>query len=212
MICLQKYEGQGSLKHSHPARRDHPDSWKNAPRMLGHLKSFLCGFPSIPGIAPGVAPRIVVVFVLLKSRDFEFREWNFEFREPLRETPELSKSCENGLFFRIPRMEFRIPRAAPRIPRKSPRAPSLGFSLRELFFPEIGVVPRLLIPTYAASVICLVIGCGPGALVSRVPGCPKFASLWSWYSAQKFLNPGNTKKYKIPLPGIHPEKKKKKEK
>ena len=43
---------------------------KNAPR------SFICGFPSLPGIAPGVAPRIVV-FVLLKSWDFVFREWNF---------------------------------------------------------------------------------------------------------------------------------------
>ena len=47
-----------------------------------------CGFPSIPGIAPGVAPRIVV-FVLIKSWDVIPR-----------------------MDFRIPRMEFRIPRAA----------------------------------------------------------------------------------------------------
>ena len=68
-----------------------------------------CGFPSIPGIAPGVAPRILV-FVLLKSWDAIPR-----------------------MEIRIPRMEFRIPRAAPRIPRNSPRAPRMAFSLRECF-------------------------------------------------------------------------------
>ena len=40
-----------------------------------------CGFPSIPGIAPGVAPRIVV-FVLLKSWDAILR---VEFRIPRME-------------------------------------------------------------------------------------------------------------------------------
>ena len=34
--------------------------------MDGANETLSCGFPSIPGIAPGVAPRIVV-FVLLKS-------------------------------------------------------------------------------------------------------------------------------------------------
>ena len=67
------------------------------------------GFPSIPGIAPGVAPRIVV-FVLLKSWDA---------------TPRME--------FRIPRMEFRIPRVAPRIPRNAPKAPRMAFSFRERF-------------------------------------------------------------------------------
>ena len=68
------------------------------------------------GIAPGVAPRIVV-FVLLESWDALPR---MEFRIPRMEdscsenTPELSQSSENGLF--------------------APRA----------FFPEIGVVPRIL--------------------------------------------------------------------
>ena len=37
-------------------------------RNAGANENLSCGFPSIPGIAPGVAPRIVV-FVLLKSRD-----------------------------------------------------------------------------------------------------------------------------------------------
>ena len=69
---------------------------KNAPRMLGEMKSLSGGFPSIPRIAPGVAPRIVL-FTLLKSWDAIPR-----------------------MEFRIPRIECRIPRAAPRIPRNSP--------------------------------------------------------------------------------------------
>ena len=80
-----------------------------------------CGFPSIPGIGPGVAPRIVV-FVLLKSWDAIPR-----------------------MEFRIPRTAFRIPKAAPRIPRNSPRAPRNGLFTPRAFFPEIEVVPRLLI-------------------------------------------------------------------
>ena len=63
-------------------------------------------FPSIPGIAPGVAPRMVV-FVLFKSCDAILR-----------------------IGFRTLRMEFRIPRAAPRIRWNSPRAPRMAFSLR----------------------------------------------------------------------------------
>ena len=59
------------------------------------------------------------------SRGRPFREWNFVFREW--------------------NFQFRDPRAAPRIPRNSPRAPRMALSLRERFFPEIGVVPRLLI-------------------------------------------------------------------
>ena len=82
---------------------------KDAPRMEGPIENISCGFPSIPGIAPGVAPRIVV-FVLLKSWDAIPR-----------------------MEFRIPRIEFRIPRVAPRIPRNAPRAPRMAFSLRERF-------------------------------------------------------------------------------
>ena len=75
-------------------------------------------------IATGVAPGIVVS-VLLKS-------WDAIPRMELR----------------ILRMEFRIPRAAPRMPRGTLReffSPRMAFTLRECFFPEIGVVPRLLI-------------------------------------------------------------------
>ena len=62
---------------------------KNAPRMEEQMKIFHFGFPSIPGIAPGVAPRIVAV-VLLKSWDAIPR---MEFRIPRTEF-----SSENGLF------------------------------------------------------------------------------------------------------------------
>ena len=71
------------------------------------------------GIAPGVAPRIMV-FVLLKSWDaipsmeFVFREWSFEFRELLRECPGTLRELREW-------------------PLHS-----------ESVFPEIGVVPRLL--------------------------------------------------------------------
>ena len=70
---------------------------KKRSENAGANENLSCGFPSIPGIAPGVAPRIMV-FILLKSWDAIPR-----------------------MEFRIPRMEFQIPRAAPRIPRNSPR-------------------------------------------------------------------------------------------
>ena len=69
--------------------------WKQFMCLFRSLENLLCGFPSIPGIAPGVAPRIVV-FVLLKSWDAIPR---MEFRTPRKH-------------------EFRIPRAALRIPRR----------------------------------------------------------------------------------------------
>ena len=73
------------------ARRHHPNSWKNAPRMQGQMKSFMW-VPSLPGIAPGVAPRIVF-FALLKSCDAMPRigllipRICFELRELLQEYP-----------------------------------------------------------------------------------------------------------------------------
>ena len=99
--------------------RGQPQFLKKRPENGGANENLSCGFPSLPGIAPGVAPRIVV-FVLLKSWD----------AIPRTE-------------FRIPRMEFQIPRVAPRIPRNSPRAPRMAFP-SESVFREIGVVPRLL--------------------------------------------------------------------
>ena len=84
-------------------------SRKERSENAGANENLSCGFPSIPGIAPGVAPRIVVL-VLLKSWDAIPR-----------------------MEFRIPRMELRIPRVAPRIPRNSPRAPRMACSRRERF-------------------------------------------------------------------------------
>ena len=92
-----------------PCARGPPQFSKKRSENGGANENISCGFPSIPGIAPGVAPRIVV-FVLLKSWDAIPR-----------------------MEFRIPRMEFRIPRVAPRIPRNAPRAPRMAFSLRERF-------------------------------------------------------------------------------
>ena len=105
-----------TLQHIYIGARAPPQLLKKRSENAWANETISCGFPSIPGIAPGVAPR-VVVFVLLKSCDAIPR-----------------------MEFRIPRMEFQIPRAAPRILRNSPRAPSMG-----LFTPrEFGVVPRLL--------------------------------------------------------------------
>ena len=70
-------------------------------------------------MVPGVAPRLR--FSCCSSREMPFREWTYAFRESvsefraqLREYPGPSQSSENGLF-------------TPRV-----------------FFPKIGVVPRLL--------------------------------------------------------------------
>ena len=66
--------------------RGPPQFSKKRSENAGANENLSFGSPSIPGLAPGVAPRIVV-FVLLKSWNFVFREWNFEFRELLREYP-----------------------------------------------------------------------------------------------------------------------------
>ena len=99
-----------------PVKRDRKFLVQGPPQFLkkssgnaGANENLSCGFSSILGIAPGVAPRILV-FVLLKSWDAIPR-----------------------VDFRIPRREFRIPRAAPRISRNAPRAPRMAFSLRERF-------------------------------------------------------------------------------
>ena len=147
---------------------DHPKSRKKRSENGGANENLSCGFPSIPGVAPGVAQRIV--FVLLKSWDaiprMEFRIPRMEFlgglqkgaggRGPRQKNVNIVKKCQkvfrhfstnfarqhfSGPF--LGGSEFRIPRAAPRIPWNSPRAPRMAFSLRERF-PEFGVVPRLL--------------------------------------------------------------------
>ena len=81
-------------------------------------------FPSIPGIAPGVAPRILGSYCSsreMPSRDwnFAFRESNFEFRELLREFPGTLRELRERPFH------------------------------SESVFPEIGVASRLLIFCFA---------------------------------------------------------------
>ena len=89
-------------------------------------ESLSYGFPSIPGIAPGVAPRIVV-FVLLKSWDAILRmecripRMEFEFRELLREYPGTLRELREWPFH------------------------------SESFFLEIGVAPRLLNQVFATQ-------------------------------------------------------------
>ena len=62
-----------------------------------------CGFPSTPGIAPGLAPR-VAVFVLLESWDaiprmeFESENGISNSKSRSENIPKLSESSENGLF------------------------------------------------------------------------------------------------------------------
>ena len=74
----------------------------------GANENLSCGFPSIPGIASGVALRILV-FVLLKSWDaiprMEFRFFpSMEFRIPRAAPGTLPELSQNGLF--APRARF----------------------------------------------------------------------------------------------------------
>ena len=82
-------------KNTNSGARGPPQFLKKRSKNGGANENLSYGSPSIPGIAPGVAPRIVV-FILLKSWDAIPR-----------------------MEFRIPRMELGIPRVAPRIPQNS---------------------------------------------------------------------------------------------
>ena len=94
-------------------RGDHPNSWKNAPRMLGQMKISHVGSHQFRESLRELL-RELFLFVLLKSWDAISRMEN-----------------------RIPRMEFRIPRAAPRIPRNFGELEEWPFH-SESVFPEIG--------------------------------------------------------------------------
>ena len=95
----------------------HPNFAKKSSENERANENLSCGFPSIPGIAPGVAQRIVA-FVLLKSWDAIPR-----------------------MEFRIPRMEFRIPRALREHPGTLRELREWPFTPRA-FFPEIGGGPQ----------------------------------------------------------------------
>ena len=100
--CQQKisqYRYRFSLESQFSGARGPPPFLKKRSENAGANANLSCGFPSIPGITPGVAPRIVV-FVLLKSWDAIPRmEFGISSSESCSEnTPELSESSENGLF------------------------------------------------------------------------------------------------------------------
>ena len=84
--------------------RGPPQFLKKRSENAGANENLLVGFVAIPGIDPRVAPRIV-----------GFVEWNFQFREVLREYPGTLRELREW-------------------PCHS-----------ESVFPEIGVVPRFLI-------------------------------------------------------------------
>ena len=84
--------------------RGPPQFSKKRSENGGANENLSFGFPLIPGIALGVAPRIMVL-LLLKSWDDIPRMKIFEFRNGIsnsescsENTPELSESSENGLF------------------------------------------------------------------------------------------------------------------
>ena len=90
-------------------RGDHPNSWKNAPRMQGQMKIFRVGSRQFRESLRELLRELWVSY--WSSRERPFREWNFVFRE----------------------WNFQFRRAAPRIPRNSPGAPRMALSLRERF-------------------------------------------------------------------------------
>ena len=99
--------------------RDHPNSQKNAPRMEGQMKILM--WVSINSGNRSGSCSENCGFSYCSSRGMPFREWNFEFRELLRECP--------GTLPELREWPFRS----------------------ESVFPEIGVVPRLLTWAFWAS-------------------------------------------------------------
>ena len=101
-------------------RGDHPNSWKNAPRMHGQMKIFHVGSHKFRESLRELLRELWVSYcssrgMPFRERNFVFREWNFEFRELLWEYPGTLRELREWPFH------------------------------SESVFPEIGVVPRLLI-------------------------------------------------------------------
>ena len=92
---------------------------KKAPRMDWANENISCGFPSIPESLRELLRELW--FSYCSSRGMPFREWNFVFREWNFEFRELLRECPGTL----------------------PELREWPFH-SESFFPEIGVVPRLL--------------------------------------------------------------------
>ena len=100
-------------------RGDHPNSWKNAPRMQGQMKIFRVCSRQFRESLRELLRELWVSYWSSRERPFRewnfvFREWNFQFRELLREYPGTLRELREWPFH------------------------------SESVFPEIGVVPRLL--------------------------------------------------------------------
>ena len=100
-------------------RGDHPNSWKNAPRILGQMKIFHVGSHQFRESLRELLRELWLSYcpsrgMPFREWNFVFREWNFEFRELLREYPETLRELREWPF------------------------------RSESVFPEIGVVPRPL--------------------------------------------------------------------
>ena len=107
-------------------RGDHPNSWKNAPRMQGQMKIFRVGSRQFRESLRELLRELWVSYWSSRERPFRewnfvFREWNFQFRELLREYPGTLRELREWPFH------------------------------SESVFLEIGVVPRLLINNYSTE-------------------------------------------------------------
>ena len=107
------------------ARGDHPNSRKNAPRMLGQMKIFHVGSHQFRESLRELLREFWFSYcssrgLPFREWNFVFREWNFKFRELLREYPETLRELREWPF------------------------------RSESVFPKIGVVPRLLLVKHVA--------------------------------------------------------------
>ena len=103
------------------ARGDHPNSWKKRSENAGANENLSCAFPKIQ---ESLREFGELWLSHCSSRETPFREWDFSFRELFFELRELLREYPTTL--RLPELR--------EWPFRS-----------ESIFPEIGVVPRLLI-------------------------------------------------------------------
>ena len=85
------------------ARGDHPNSWKNAPRMHGQMKIFHVGSHQLRESLWELLQELRFSYCSsrgMPSREwnFVFREWDFEFRELLREYPGILRELREWPF------------------------------------------------------------------------------------------------------------------
>ena len=100
MGCQGCYKPQSPKKMKFSGARGLPQFLKKSSENAGANEDLSCGFPSIPGIALGVAPRNVAQVVRCHSENgISYSENGISNSESCSQnTPELSESSENGLF------------------------------------------------------------------------------------------------------------------